>query len=84
MDIKNFANDILLDGVVGCHIELISNKKLLVEGCYGITEYNENFIIINLSKGEVQIFGSKLELYNMVSDTITVKGNIDNIEFIGV
>lgn len=84
MDIKNFANDILLDGVVGCHIELFSNKKLLVEGCYGITEYNENFIIINLSKGEVQIFGSKLELYNMVSDTITVKGNIDNIEFIGV
>ena len=84
MDIKSFANDILLDGIVGCHIELFSNKKILVEGCYGIIEYNENFVRINLSKGEVQIFGSKLDIFNMVSDTITVKGNIDNIEFIGV
>ena len=84
MDIKNLANDILIDGVVGCHIELFSNKKLIIEGCYGIIEYNENFVRINLSKGEVQIFGSKLEIFNMVSDTITVKGVIDNIEFIGV
>ena len=84
MDIKSFANDILLDGIVGSHIELFSNKKILVEGCYGIIEYNENFVRINLSKGEVQIFGSKLDIFNMVSDTITVKGNIDNIEFIGV
>ncbi len=84
MDIKNFANDILFDGVVGSHIELFSNKKLIAEGCYGIIEYSENLVRINLSKGEIQIFGKGLEIINMVSDTISVKGLIENIEFIGV
>ena len=84
MGIKNLVDDLYFDGVVGSHIELFSNKKLIAEGCYGIIEYNENFVRINLIKGEIQIFGNNLEIFNMVSDTITVKGIIENIEFVGV
>lgn len=84
MDIKNFTKDFFADGVVGSHFEIFSNKKIIAEGCFGIIEYNENYVRINLSKGEVQIFGNKLEIANMLGDTITVEGNISNFEFIGV
>ena len=87
MDFSEKLNSIAVncgaDMVIGTHIEIFSNKKILIEGCYGINEYNEELVRINLSKGQLLIFGRNLELKNMESKNITVIGIIHSIEFPG-
>ncbi len=64
-------------------IEIIDNKKIVVEGCYGIQEYANEFIKINLPKGTLTVFGSELFLSLMRDKAITLEGNISSIEFEG-
>lgn len=64
-------------------IEIIDNKRLTVEGGYGLNEYNEEYIMINMPKGILTVFGLKLNITLMQDRVITIDGNIQSLE-IGV
>lgn len=84
MDIANKFNDYVYEnGISGSHIEIFSNKKITVEGCYGINEYNEDIVRVNMPKGEFIILGKNLEIKNMENKNITVCGVLISFEFSG-
>lgn len=70
-----------MDIVKGAHIELFSNKELILEGCRGVFEYDENYIRLRLAKGSMVLCGSNFDIRLYEENTITIKGNISTIEF---
>ncbi len=69
--------------ISGPLIQLFSNKKIIIEGCYGINEYNCDIVKINLPKGQLIIFGRELEIINMEEKTVIIKGFLHSFEFSG-
>lgn len=70
-----------MDIVKGAHIELFSNKELILEGCRGVFEYDENYIRLRLANGSMVLCGSNFDIRLYEENTITIKGNISTIEF---
>ena len=69
--------------ISGPIIQIFSNKKIIIEGCYGINEYNNDIVKINLPKGQFIIFGRDLEIINMEEKTVIIKGVFYSFEFSG-
>ena len=69
--------------ISGPIIQLYSNKKIIVEGCYGINEYNNDVVKINLPRGQLIVFGRDLEIINMEEKTVIIKGILHSFEFSG-
>lgn len=64
-------------------IEIIGDKRIFIEGCYGIHEYTQESIKINMPKGTLLIMGANLEICLMQERGITVEGKIISLEFEG-
>ncbi len=64
-------------------IEIIGDKRIFIEGCYGIHEYTQESIKINMPKGTLLIMGANLEICFMQERGITVEGKIISLEFEG-
>ena len=41
----------------GAHLELFSNKKIIIEGCQNILDYQDEYIKLKLNKGFFNIIG---------------------------
>lgn len=80
---SNFLSDHGIEEICGPNIQIFSNKKIIIEGCYGINEYNSDIVRINLPKGHFLIFGRNLEIKNMEDKTVTVCGVLNSFEFSG-
>ena len=77
------ANSYMKDNVLSSvHIEMRSNKELILEGCQKIEEYDENMIKIKVSKMWVSVFGRNLELRCLTPDSLIVSGFICSVEFL--
>ena len=63
------------------HIEMVSNKEALIDGCKGIVEYNENIIRLNIPEGQIQFRGRGLEIACMSEESMIVRGYIMGLEF---
>lgn len=84
MDKISKISKILETGQIGStRIEMIDNKRMVIEGCYGINEYAAEYIKINLPKGTLTVFGIDLQLSLMREKNITLEGKISSIEFEG-
>ena len=64
-------------------ITLIGSKEAIVDGCFGIIEYSENLVKINTSSGPLSFFGTDFTVCDYSCNSITLRGNILNIEFGG-
>lgn len=64
-------------------IEITGNNELLVQGSKGIIEYTDCLVRINLTKRQLNIYGTKLSIGCLTADSVTVKGIIDKIEWVG-
>lgn len=62
-------------------ITMIGNEELIIENCQGILEYEEFFVKIATSIGNISINGFKLTLGKITEDNICIKGVIENIDF---
>ncbi len=80
---QQMAKEMELDGLTGAHMELFGDHKLMADGCYGIAEYDNDLVRLNLPRGQILVLGQQLELKSMEGETITVIGKIHSIEFIG-
>lgn len=63
------------------HTELFSNKRIVIEGCSNIIEYQENYIKLKLKKGIICLTGSEFLISSFNEENIDIKGNILTIEF---
>lgn len=70
----------LVTGMV--HFEFSGNREVVVEGCHGIVEYDENIICIDTGKMTVRFMGRGLELRNFTDHSAVINGYISSVEFL--
>ena len=64
------------------HFEMNSNREVIIEGCKGILQYDENIIRINTGKMVTSFFGRNLSIKCLTPDSLVVEGFIKSIEFV--
>lgn len=62
-------------------ITIVGFEEMCVENHRGILEYQDYFIRLNTYIGIININGFNLQLDEMTTDDILVKGKIDSIDF---
>lgn len=62
-------------------VTMLGNEELIIENCQGILEYEEFFVKVSTSIGNISINGFKLTLEKITEDNICIKGVIENIDF---
>lgn len=63
------------------HISLIGNREVSIDGCFGILDYSDCEVRINIGSKTLCITGSNLQISDYCSSNITVKGTFVKIEF---
>ncbi|MDD4413617.1 MAG: YabP/YqfC family sporulation protein [Oscillospiraceae bacterium] len=63
-------------------IELIGNKRAVVDGCQGIVEYSDELIRLQTGSGMVRFSGSLLSISNLTEDSAIIEGNILALEYL--
>jgi sporulation protein YqfC len=67
--------------LIGPRIELVANKQIVVEGCLGVLEYNENYLKLRLSSTALILQGENFDVVSFSDQSILVKGKINSLEF---
>lgn len=60
--------------------ELAGDRRVLVEGHRGVTEYSPSRVTVKVGYGELSVSGSGLELRQMSKVHLMLCGRIDSIE----
>lgn len=60
-------------------VELAGDRRILVEGHGGVTQYSREQICVKVRYGYVSICGSGLELRHMSRETLCILGCVDSI-----
>lgn len=63
------------------HITLISDKEAIIDGCYGIIEYSESLIKINVGNKTLVLMGMNFDISDYSATAMTVRGRIKSLEF---
>lgn len=64
------------------HFELNGNREVVVDGCKGILEYDENIVRLSTGKMITKFLGRHLNIKCLTPDSLVIEGVITNIEFI--
>lgn len=79
--IKNKSEILNQETITGSHIEFFSNKKVIIEGCQNIIDYENNYLCLKLNKNYLKIFGSDFFIKEFDNKKIQINGNVQSIEF---
>ena len=63
------------------HVELCGNREAMIDGCQGIVEYNEEAIRLNITKGQLKIWGRGLQIACLAEEGMIVRGYIMGLEY---
>lgn len=80
--ILNFSGSPISSALGSVHFEMNGNKEVIVEGCRGILQYDENIVKISVKKMSVAFFGRNLSIKCMDVDSLVITGFVTSIEFI--
>lgn len=69
------------DFLNGPQIEMFGNKRIIIEGCLGVYEYNQNYLKLRLKYGALILCGNDFDISSFEETTITVGGKISTLEF---
>lgn len=74
----------LPDGLLGhcTRIELIDDRRALLEGCCDIWEYEEDRVRAAVAGGAVQFLGQGLQLNCLSAESILITGRLFSVEFL--
>lgn len=75
------AEDEIMPDVSLPHIDVDSNKSAVVDGCFGVIEYNSETVRINCRELIVKFVGCDLSIRAISVQKICVSGRIVSIEF---
>ncbi len=75
----------LPDGALSAlpRMELAGNRRLLIEGCIGIDEYDEDRICLRTTNGVIRLIGQELCMHRLHPTCAVVTGRLLSIEFLG-
>jgi len=62
-------------------ISIKGNREAIIDGCYGIIEYSDCLISVNIGSGTLKLIGCDFSITDYSDSNITVCGVIKNIEF---
>lgn len=62
-------------------INLKGNREIIIDGCYGIVEYSDCLISINIGKSTLKLMGFDFSILDYTDSNIIIRGNIKSIEF---
>lgn len=62
-------------------IQILNSSEIVVEGCVGVDEYEDNIICLRLTKQKAVIIGIDLEVETYVSGSVYIAGKIHSVEF---
>lgn len=62
-------------------INLKGNREAIIDGCYGIIEYSDCLISVNIGGGTLKLIGSDFFVSDYSQSNIIVRGIIKSIEF---
>lgn len=79
--IMNFNKSPLCSMLSAFHIEMKSNREVVIEGCKSIEEYDENVIVIKVKKMVISFFGRDLEIKCLTPDSLVIEGFVTSVEF---
>ena len=60
---------------------LKGNREVIIDGCYGIIEYSDCLISVNIGKSTLKIIGCDFSISDYSESNIIVKGIIKSIDF---
>ena len=63
-------------------MQVLGNREIVLEGCKGILEYDDNVIRVWTKTMEISFWGNQLTLKCLNTDNIIIEGNLERIEFI--
>lgn len=63
------------------HIEMFFDKKIIIDGCISIIDYQNDYLKLKLKKGNISIIGTNFIITNFENEKIIIKGKISSIEF---
>ena len=78
----NFSKSPLSSMLSSFHIEMKSNREVVIEGCKSIEEYDENMVKIKVRKMIISFFGRDLEIKCLTYDSLVIEGFVTSIEFV--
>ena len=61
-------------------LELVGDRRVLIEGHRGVTEYSEKRICVKMRYGMLCICGCGLELTCMAREQLIITGKIDHVQ----
>ena len=75
--------DLPADIVAGlCHLEMIGDRQLFLEGHGGILSYGTEQIDINAGQLLLRVRGEELTLCSMTDEELRIAGRIDAVEYV--
>ena len=69
------------EDIVKGNIELYGNKQIIVDGCKGVIDYNEDFLKLDLGKIILKVTGRNLVIDSYIYEQVDLKGEIVSVEF---
>ena len=63
------------------HIEMFSNKKIILDGCLSIIDYQNDYVKLKLKKGNITILGTEFLISGFENEKIVIKGKFNSVEF---
>lgn len=69
----------MLDGMT--HFELNGNREVIVDGCKGLLDYDENIVRVNMGKMITAFYGRNFIIKCLTEDSLIIEGFITSIEF---
>ena len=61
-------------------VELAGDRRVLIEGHRGVTEYSTERICVHMSYGTVCICGANLEMTRMTRQQLVITGRIQSLQ----
>lgn len=74
----------LPDGVLGhcTHMEFTDNRRVLLDGCCDILEYEDDQVKVAVAGGAVRFLGRDLCLNFLTADSLLITGRLLSVEFL--
>ena len=64
------------------HIEVVGNHKIVVEGCKGVTLYQQNVIELTLVRQRLRILGDELSMEQLITGDAMITGKLFSVEWV--
>ncbi len=62
-------------------VEIVSDRRVSVEGCLGVLKYYDNLISLTIKSGTVCFYGQGLKFLNVSDGCAEIVGRVESVEY---